>query len=115
MKIHLYSFSQKEADEYTNLLLLEDSILVVYEPKMKDGFLSAFNINTSHLISTFASIGESPEEFINPRIINWEGNVLKKITFDKSVSSFCIDDDTIPYVIAMGDDGELHVYECSIS
>ena len=298
----------------TNLILLEDSILVVYEPKMKDGFLSVFNTNTSRLISTFASIGESPEEFINPRILNalsthdsfyvgdakkimrynsssfhtddikgsrilsvpqemkyynniltlsdslivytqtgeypislydipteklnftgyfpsiewtegtpyiknmevfancmtsdgknvaiayhnwntisivspqgnvikelffpewdfnkekmkiepttgnlsldpsckvfftqirsnskyifalgwsdikdniktgvassyvyvidWEGNVLKKITFDKSVSSFCVNDDTIPYVIAMGDDGELHVYECSIS
>lgn len=54
----------------TNLILLEDSILVVYEPKMKDGFLSAFNTNTSHLISTFSTIGESPEEFMNPRILN---------------------------------------------
>lgn len=47
-------------------------------------------------------------------INDWNGDITKKVTFNRNVSNFCIDHDSIPYVIATGDDDELHVFECEI-
>lgn len=44
-------------------------------------------------------------------VMDWEGNVKKKILFDRSVSNFCVYNETIPYVTALGDDGEIHVFK----
>ncbi len=48
-------------------LLLSDSILVVYEPKLEDGFICVYNDKTHDQIAQFGSLGPAPDQFINPR------------------------------------------------
>lgn len=45
-------------------------------------------------------------------VIDREGNLVRTIRFPRSISSFCVSGDSIPYVTAIGDDGELHIYAC---
>ncbi|MDE6339863.1 MAG: TolB-like 6-bladed beta-propeller domain-containing protein, partial [Muribaculaceae bacterium] len=47
-------------------------------------------------------------------VLGWDGNVVKKVVFDKGVANFCISGDSIPYVTAIGDDGEIHVFGCKL-
>lgn len=47
-------------------------------------------------------------------VIDWDGNIVKKIMFDRPVSNFCINKDSIPYATAMGDDGEIHIFQCYV-
>lgn len=48
-------------------------------------------------------------------VLDWDGNIIRKIVFGRSVSNFCVKDGAIPYVTAIGDDGEVHVFGCRLT
>lgn len=48
---------------------LRDSFLIVFEPKLKDGFLSFYSLNNGKLIKRFGRIGQGNGDFQNPRFI----------------------------------------------
>ena len=45
-----------------------DSFLVIFDPKDRDGFLSIYS--GSNLLGKYGTIGEGPDDFINPRFIS---------------------------------------------
>ena len=44
-----------------------DSTLILFEPKLTDGFLSLYSLKSNTLIKRFGEIGNGPCDFINPR------------------------------------------------
>lgn len=48
---------------------LRDSFLIIFEPKLKDGFLSVYSLNNGNLLRRYGYKGEGPNEFQNPRFI----------------------------------------------
>ncbi|NLS45819.1 MAG: hypothetical protein GX969_08810 [Firmicutes bacterium] len=47
-----------------------DSFLVLFEPKLNDGFLSLYSLTSNKLIKRYGKIGNGPCEFINPRFFS---------------------------------------------
>ena len=45
-----------------------DSFLVIFDPKDRDGFLSIYS--GSNLLGKYGTIGEGPDDFVNPRFIS---------------------------------------------
>lgn len=48
---------------------LRDSFLIVFEPKLKDGFLSFYSLSNGKLIKRYGRIGQGKGDFQNPRFI----------------------------------------------
>lgn len=48
---------------------IRDSFIVVFEPKLKDGFLAVYSLNSGRLLRRYGKKGESPTDFHNPRFI----------------------------------------------
>jgi hypothetical protein len=48
-------------------VIISDTILVVYEPKIKDGFISVYNENNHTKIAQLGAYGSAPDQFLNPR------------------------------------------------
>lgn len=44
-----------------------DSFLILFEPKLNDGFLSLYSLTSNKLIKRYGKIGNGPCEFITPR------------------------------------------------
>lgn len=49
--------------------LVGDSNLVVYEGKNQKGFLQVYNAASGEKVAEFANIGDGPDEFVNPRLL----------------------------------------------
>lgn len=103
-----YNRNKMRLDSSANLTFEEDAKIFFTKIKSNDKYIFALGWadTKEHIKNNIAS------SFIY--MIDWEGNIIKKINFDKGVSNFCINGDSVPYVIAMGEDGELHVYQCII-
>lgn len=67
---------QAEATSYCSTTLypksyvfIQDSFLVVFEPKNHNNFNHIYNTNTKKIIAQFGQIGKGGYDFINPRLI----------------------------------------------
>ncbi len=54
---------------YPKGCMLIDSILVLYEPKLKEGFLSIYDIKSNKLLNKFGNIGNGPCDFSRVRFL----------------------------------------------
>lgn len=59
---------------------IRDSFLIVFEPKLSDGFLLIYNEHTGELIKRYGTRGEGPSDFINPRFI-FNANLLSSLEY----------------------------------
>ncbi len=59
-----------------------DSILILFEPNLNDGFLSLYSLNSNQLIKRFGILGDGPCDFINPRFFqNYQFDSDKRSLF----------------------------------
>lgn len=104
-----YNIGKMSIDPTTKNLRFDENAKI-YFTKIRSNDNYIFALGWS---ATKAQIknGEVPSFIL---VMDWEGNIIRKINFDRSVASFCINNETIPYVTAMGDDGEIHVFGCDL-
>lgn len=48
---------------------VSDSLIIIYEPKLKDGFISVYDLKSSKLITRFGSYGDAPRDFHEVRFL----------------------------------------------
>lgn len=71
-----------------------DSVLIVFEPKLNDGFLSFYSLNSKKLIKRFGVIGDGPCDFINPRF-------FQNYNFSDDEKSFLLGDTKYLYKLSL--------------
>ena len=62
-------FSNEASPLFPRGCLIQDSLLIVFEPKDKAGFLHIYNKNDYSLIRKIGHIGDGPNEFVRPRFM----------------------------------------------
>lgn len=78
-----------------------DSVLILFEPKLRDGFISLYSLNNNNLIKRFGKIGNGPCDFIDPRffpnyqfennersILIGDSRYLYKLNIDSIISGY---------------------------
>lgn len=67
--VHLNPMELEDAPLYPKGCAIADSLLVVFDPKMSNGFLSFYE-KSGRLIGRYGDIGPGPDDYLNPRFIS---------------------------------------------